>query len=86
MQADYGEVYKETKSGKVVQAQMNLPQVKEDFKAGIEGSKFIGSDTYGDQEPDQFIVNKDLDSYSIKSRDMALYTNGLRKMFKGSPN
>ena len=38
MQADYGAVYKKTKSGKIVQAQLNLPQVKEDFKAGLESS------------------------------------------------
>ena len=65
---------------------MNLPQVKEDFKAGLEGSIFLGSDTYGDKEEKQFIVNKDLDNYSIRSLDMAKYNTGLSKMFKSSPN
>ena len=48
----------------------DLPLVKHDFQAGIDGSNFIGKVKYGFETPDQFIVNKDLDTYSITSKDM----------------
>ena len=53
-----------------MQAQIDLPLVKEDFKAGMEGAKFIDCKIFGYQTPDQFILNKDLDTYSITVKDM----------------
>jgi hypothetical protein len=70
MQNIYGNIYKRTKALKIVQAQIDLPLVKEDFKAGMEGAKFIDCKIFGYQTPDQFILNKDLDTYSITSKDM----------------
>ena len=48
---------------------IDLPFVKDDFQAGIDGSNFIGSVKFGFTTPDQFIVNKDLDTYSITGKD-----------------
>ena len=50
---------------------MNLPQVKDDFQVALNGAKFIGSDTFGYLEPDDFILNKDLESYNITFKDYA---------------
>ena len=85
MQALYNKVYKRTTQGKVVQAMIDLSFVKDDFQAGIDGCNFIGKVKYGFTTPDQFIVNKDLDTYSITSSDTYMLFTGIRKMHKTSP-
>ena len=65
---------------------MDLPFVKEDFEAGKDGSNFIGNVKFGFTSPDQFILNKDLDNYSITGKDMNQFFNGLRKMHKSNPD
>ena len=70
MQNKYDRIHKFGKT-KAIQAMMSLPQVKDDFQVALNGAKFIGSDTFGYLDPNEFILNKDLESYNITFKDYA---------------
>ena len=73
MQQRYGNVWKKIKiDGKyyVVQAYPDLPHVKRDEKWTLDSLNFIGDFNLGPN--DCFKLNKDLDTYDISWRDIAI--------------
>ena len=66
MQKLYNKVYK-NKDGLIVQAMIDLPSVIQDEKATMKAASLIGIENFGPSNA--FILNKDLDCYSITHQD-----------------
>ena len=68
MQEDYGAVFRELKNGKIQQAYASLRNVRFDQIAGKKGAGYIGADNYGYKTPDEFILNKNVETDSFTSK------------------
>ena len=67
MQEDYSGVYRKFKTGDIKQAYADLRSIRFDQIAGKKGASYIGADKYGYKTPDEFILNKNIETDSFTS-------------------